>query len=477
MSVWYPEARVVLSAVFDGFGPPRDAPMAFPSIPRSIEIVRNGYEQPDSWTIEFDQEDLPISPELFRAAGAEIYLYDKGALAVELGAVTGSPVRQDSSGLVNPFVGHEPQISGLADSIEVEMTDGGRRVSISGQDYTALFSEKGWRTDSKGHPDPIPVGLRIDNVLRQLMGEVDVTNRMTFDLRLPPGFKLGDLPVVGSATTRVIRDGFHAAAGTSYWAVMSKMAAAHGMLLYIENTKLVLTVSGNVYRASESVYEVEWGRNLESLSLERKLGRELAPQIEVRAYDDRLKETLIVRYPPEDTNTGKKLPKAPARLKQTIKQGPKSPASRPTALGTIREERKVFNLYGIRDKTIMLAFAKGAHDLMGRGEYKVSFTTRDLIDRRGLKFLDMRAGAAVQPRFDPLWLEMRRLDAAGRAAFLRGKGMPADVAGMIATNYDRIVAFQDAMYLREARLSWNAEDGLTIDGELVNFITPAREAA
>ena len=67
--IYYPQARVVLNVVFDGFGPTaKDTPpKIIPTLPTELNISRNAYNQADGWEVTFDADDLPIDPRMVRA--------------------------------------------------------------------------------------------------------------------------------------------------------------------------------------------------------------------------------------------------------------------------------------------------------------------------------------------------------------------------------------------------------------------------
>lgn len=442
--VFYPEARVVVYACFEGtalagagaFGSSLPEPVvAFPVLPVSADICRNGYQQADSWSIDFDYDDFPIAPQSLKSCAVEIYLYDRGSLNADLASLVGTAA--------NP--GLEPVISGLCDDVQVECTEQGSIVTLEGQDYTGLFLEHSWRTtDAKGHPAPIPSGRPLDDILRDLIREVDVTGRITLEVRVADGVRL---PVVGAATSRTVKSGFKADSDASYWTVMSKIARVHGFLLFVEGSRVVLSTPDSVHNRLEQVYRLRWGRNIKMLRMSRALGKERVPQIEVRCYDDETRTTLVERFP--------------ERGQQAT-----------TGIGTKRDERRIHTLYGIRDREILRRFARNLYELIARGEQEAEVETDDLVDQEGLDFLQLRAGSALMIEFDAAWNEVRNLQPAQIYSILIGKGFPPMTAQFLTENYRRIEALQSPLYVHEARLRWDVDDGVSVEANLINFVDP-----
>lgn len=444
---YYPEARVVVYATFEGtslagagaFGSSLSEPVvAFPTLPLSADVQRNSYDQADSWSVDFDHDDFPIAPESLKACAVEIYIYDKGSLRADLASIAGTPARPEL----------EPVVSGLVDSVKVESDgDGGRVVTLEGQDYTALFLQAGWKTtartsDGKGSPASIPVGQRLDTLLERLISEVDVTGRIKLDVRLRDG---AQLPVVGAAVTRTVRNGFRTDQDASYWSVMSKIARVHGFLIYVEGTRVVLTTPDNVFTRLDRLFRLRWGSKIKALRMERQLGKERVPQIEVRAYDDETRTTLVERYP--------------AAAQQAS-----------TGIGTKRDERQVHVLYGVRDKRILAQFARTLYELIGRGEQQVEVETDDLRDEQDLDLLALRTGDAIYIEFDPVWREVRNLEPPQIYAILIEKGYPPNASRFLAENYKRLEMLRAPLYLREARISWDADQGVSVSATLINFV-------
>lgn len=470
--VYYPEARVIVYATFAGtslrgtgtgafaaLGVEEEPVIAFPALPMACEVQRNSYDQADSWSVDFDYRDFPVAPQSLEACAIEVYLYDRGSLRADLATLVGPGTQGDLS-----QARMEPAISGLCDSAMVEWGENGAIVTLEGQDYTALFLEKTWKTKDRitssaeakaaglpkrstkksdvGHPEDIPSGRALDVILRELIAEVDVTGRIKLDVRTGGV----TIPVVGKEVSRTVKSGFKTDRDASYWTVMSKLARLYGFILFVEGPRVVLSMPQVLRQGTDRIFRLRWGENLKTLRMERQLGKERVPQIEVRSYDDQTRTTLVARFPEKNQRAT-------------------------TGIGTRRDERRTYTIYGIRDMAVLLRYAENLYDLIGRGEQETEFSTDDLRDPGALDFLSLRTSDAILIEFDAIWEEVRNMDPAQIQAVLLERGYPANVASFLSQNYQKLDSLKAPQYLKEARLSWDVNDGVSIEGKLINFVT------
>ena len=291
-NVYYPQARVTLSVVFETFGEPQ-SPKTFPVTPRSITIYSNSYKEADTWSVEFDAQDLPFSPDLIRAGACEIYLFQTAGIG-QLPEV----IRAKDDPKTAKLEGLEPSIVGLFDEASLSMDESGRAVTIDGTDYTSLFIAKPWNSKTSGKKGRVPSGKSLDRVLQDLMNQVESASVMTLDVR--PAKTV--LPTVGSAEARANKKGLPGRG--SYWDVMVDLALRYGFVLYIEGLRVVLVeLASFVQEKRETVRKMVWGRNLTSLRMSRRIGKEQVPVIEVRSYDDKKRKVVKARFPTSKKTT------------------------------------------------------------------------------------------------------------------------------------------------------------------------------
>jgi hypothetical protein len=192
------------------------------------------------------------------------------------------------------------------------------------------------------------------------------------------------------------------------------------------------------------------------LEIDRKLGKERVPQIICRSYDPTTREAIEARFPT-------------AKDKVT------------TGIGTIREEAKAFTIPGITDVATLRRCAENAYNTLARGESMIRFTTPVLqaADDKGVlhDLLALQAGRAVSLGFDPYVADavLQSATTEQRFTHLVAAGLRERVARLIATEYDKINYFKKPFYIREVSLNFDAESGIQIEVEAVNFIAVNRD--
>jgi hypothetical protein len=456
---FYPQALVGLTAFmetmrpleeqekhvfFDGAELSLQDCVSLPTVkPMAVRVLRNSYNKPDSFHIEFDAKSLPINPKQLRACGVDIYLW--------AASTPNAPAPVDAAG--NLLL--QPVLSGLVDDVATRYDGEGNVVELDGQDYTALFSQRSW--DQKRR---VPSGLRLDLQLEQLMREAD--KGATLRLRVEPESLRAELPVVGSAYRRVNKKGTPMKEKASWWDAMYRMAQQHSFILFVDGHDVVLTRPQVLHdsraglRPGDSpprpIYRFAWGRNLASLELQRHMGKEINPTIEVRSYDERVRRTISARYP--------------ARSEKA-----------PTGVGTDREQVQVYTLHGVTSEAVLRQTARTVYELIAKGEQSVTIRTRDLVDLLGADVMQMRTGDAAALLIDFFRPEaLENLPEAVRCARLIAAGLPEGAARYIAHNYDVVDALKGPFRVREVTFDYSVTDGIDVTATLQQFVKVPTEA-
>lgn len=496
--VWYPQIRAILQVVLDGFGEAAadTPPMIIPVLPKSVTIHRNRYTQADSWEMTFEVGDLPIDPQLIRAGAAEIYLrasttpdkagrvFSRTVSELEAGAAgAGETLSSRLDFVVDRFAfGGKPAIIGLFDEDGIDLSDGGKWVTLQGQDYTALLLAVQWKPDARGRARRIPVGQRLDDFVTGILAEADPTGRMHVAVR---GVEDNALPVVGATEVRGNARGIPVEAGTSCWDVIYKVVTRHGFIAFVDGLEVVISKPKNLDgRDLSRLRRFAWGKNVESLRLSRKFSRDLTiPSVVVRSYDDRRRRTISVEYPPGGTarrGVGRlpAAPKAPAKsvrggkLETKIKAKPATTPRKTLPTLKSREEFSIFDVHGITDEATLRELARAKFHMMGRAEREIVMTTHDLEDLDGKPILDCASGDAFEVVWDEFNLELLENDLppAEKAQRLVDRGFNASVAEVIAERYEMLRAIRRPLYLREASIDADVDDGISHEFELVDFV-------
>ncbi len=458
-NVFYPQARVTLSVVFENFGDP-DKPKNFPVQPRAITVYSNSYNEADTFSVEFDAQDLPVTPELIRAGSCEIFLFQTPGLGKDNLAQTlkakdnpDTPIKE----------GLEPSIVGLFDEVSMEFSDAGRTITIDGTDYTALFLSKQWIPKKQRNPDAeasgnkagrIPTGKRLDRTLKLLMGQVPSAKVMTLAIEgvKADGSPLtsADLPIVGSAESKANRKrGIPVKSGSNYWDVMYNLTVKHGFIIFVRGLKVVLTTPQAYVQGRTVARKMAWGRNLLGLRIGRRIGKVQTPIVEVHSYESKSRKPIKARYP--------------ANKKQF----------QVTGLGAKRDEIKIVNIPSVRDKGVLARIAEVYYNLTARSEQTVEIETMDLRDMEGTDLLEMRAGDSLTIGFDPFNQSSVLIEGQNeqqRVQTLLSLGYDEGVAQKISKTFDFLNLFKRPFRVREVTFEWSHDGGLSIAAQLQNFI-------
>jgi hypothetical protein len=371
-----------------------------------------------------------------------------------------------------------PMVAGLFDDHAIELSNSGKWVTISGQDYTALLHGKQWPPTPKGTARRIPTGKRLDLLLGDILREADSEHALEVKVE---GLRKEKLPVIGRAESSTNKRGIPIEQNTSYWDVMYKLATRHGCILFVRGLDVVLTKPKNLADiATADIKKLAWGNNLESLKLTRHLGKEKVPRIVITGFDPKSRKTLVVEYP------GSRLERKHAEFKpggarttttEKIGHRPKkTKKKKTTAPLKVTDEYQIIPVYGISDARVLKEMAETLYHLRGRGERKVIAVTRDLEDMEESSIMDLSAGDAVDiefTEFDPAfqrYLSDGKVSETAKVQDLIARGYNADIAATIASNFTLLMGERRPLRVQEVTYEWDAENGLSVELELIDFI-------
>jgi hypothetical protein len=502
VKTWYPQARVVLQVILDGFGD-SDADsdtLVIPVLPKSCTVHINSYKQADSYEIVFDASDFPIDPRLVRAGAAEIYIFQTNGLAAGITSLSrrdpladpdpsgtrprtpletalldmGTPVSRDKFTL-----GNKPRIVGLFDQNDMELSESGKWVTITGQDYTAHLASIQFPPTPSGYARQIPTGKRLDLFVTDMVTAADPNGNLTVDVR---GLDPTSLPVVGANETRSTARGIPIEQGTTYWDVIYKTVERYGFIAYVDGLDVVISKPKNLSDANaNTIKHMAWGTNLTHLSLKRKLGKEQVPTIIARSYDPKTKQTLSVEYPPGQTidtsvvidSVGKgkqQRHKVHSRIKETTH------VSKTGKVKTTLRERDEFqfvDVYGITDRATLLQVAETRYHLLGKAERTILAKTKDLSDLDQRDILGVAAGDAFMIEWDEFnraLLADPTVTQGEKAAYLIGRGYNSEVAFTVAQYYQQLDISDRPVRFKEGTITFDNDQGIEIEMELQDFI-------
>lgn len=491
MAQYFPECRINISAIFDGFGG-EDSPALIPDvIPWSASVQLNSYKEADTWEVTFDLKRLPFSPELLRSIAVEIYVFQKPNQT--------DPIRWNSAKNLTTV--------GLADSISMTQEDGGGTVTISGRDYTALLLDREWDPTKSGDGGRVPDGDLVEVVQRlvdeALNAPVHAGKTLTvkfLDYEVSPETgswgrrseisqkKVSIKPPKTTKSRSRKKRGISIKADSNYWDVIYKLCLSYGFIVYVKGFDVVIAKPHVLQAESQNYYRVAYGKNLESLNVERKLSKEATPQIRVRSFDPTTKRAIEGRFPTENDAVAKGVKRWPVL----------------TGAGTKKEEYRTYTYPDVKDEKTLNEIARSVYYTIARGEGKITFSTPHLKDlslntelenrlKEGselfarvlgdsdgaLDMLQMRPGDAVQIVWDAFNSEVmlnKDIPRQQKVSQLLALGYSEEVAILVADNYAKLDYFRQAFYVKSVALSWDTEQGIAIECEAMNFVNPARDA-
>jgi len=495
--MYYPQARAIVSLVFDGFGGPETdtPPQVFPVLPRSLTVHLNAYNQADSWEMTFDGEDLPIDPALIRAGAAEIFLFasqkglptDDRLIDKQFATLDAPPEQVDRSatqavleeagaGSIERFTqGNEPMVAGLIDDIDLSADEGGRWVTISGQDYTALLMQRQWPPTSRGRARRIPVGRKLDELLASILDEADETGRLKLVLE---NVSKADMPIVRERRNN--KRGIPIEEDTSYWDVLYKLATRYGFILFVRGLSVVLTRAQNLGENRERrARTLVVGKNVAALQMTRHMGKESAPKIVVRAYDPGLREPITVDYP-RGTYEGIKQINARNKKKDTtttrFSTKPKRKKKADKAQNIRKqEEYMIIPVFGVTDRAVLQNIAEQLHNQFGKAERTVTVSTEDLSDIDDRDLMDVRAGDSLSIDFKEFNIDRALLsdDDIGveeKYNHLVSRGYGSTIARVIAEKYKQLQALKRPLRVRDATYDYDVDSGVSIELQALDFV-------
>lgn len=475
-SVYYPQCRATLQVVFDGFGPPLPAPdldsevTMISVLPKSCTIHLTGYKEADTFDLTFDAQQFPFSPDLLRACQVQIWLFQTDRL-LHL------EVPNEREALKVYGTDENLRFIGLVDHATLDAGKDGQTFRLTGRDYTALMIDKQWDPRKK-----VPPGGSLEETVRGLVdactqrgglsrilnvryngGEIPPlgTTPLTTTLGKVNISKKGKItspsPTVGKGLGKTKnKKGIPFKAGNTYWDVIYRLCLTHNHIVYVDRNEVVIAKPNNVFAENQNeAFLLAYGEDLLTLSVDRNIGKETAPQVRVHGYDSRQKKRFSVLYP--DKVVQKR-----------------------TGIATVKEEIIDIPARYHADQTEAYEQAKAYYQAKTRAESTVRASTRHLKDLGDRDLLKLRAGMPCYIGFKGLdftnFSEMtyeERL-AAVQKAF--GKWNHPNLAILIATNWERVKQFQTPFYCKTVSFSFDNSSGIAVEIEGVNYVHVLRDA-
>jgi len=478
-SIYYVRCYAVLQLLLDGCGGENagtslDEEIQIPVIPKAATIHVNSYKQADSYELTFDAKDLPVDPEVIRAGCAHIYLFQTKALA------------DDSFAIAGPTdVGERlpSRISGLFDEPSLSLSQGGRYVTIRGQDYTAFLAAKQWPPLPDRTARRIPVNKKLDVVLREMLSMADPGGFLT--LEVDEGIET--MPMVEAHVNAHDR-GIPVEQSTSYWDVMYKTAIRCGMVIFVVGNSIVLSAPRNLDARDQSkVRRFAWGANIESLEFTRRMGRVVSPTVVMQGVDKNGR-AVEAQFPGGRRTVPKFEKKAQDAAKaKTAHTTEHQKAEKPNPEGhhkktkpslkaiteSRRDEYEYIPAGEIADLAVLEQMAEVRFRLISHGERKLVLKTAHLRDLEDAELLDLTSGDALTIDFrdaDSDYVGNDAIAPSERIGYLTSRGYRPEVAKMLVTYADKTRMLRRPLRVCDATYTFTVDRGVAIELALENFM-------
>jgi len=467
-------------------------------IPASVEIERNGFREADTARVDIAWADVPFDPRLVRACGIEVIL---GAVSADDFQAGVRGERRASGGLrsiveqipAGPVSQTATRFVGWVDDWTVSYDpDDGEIVTMEARDMTALLIDTPLGNNRIDLLVPVDVGVTrlLEQYptaagLRVVWG--DVSDPTPGQAPTP-----GDaVPAVSRARRgRVARQPRSGDQRMTVWDHITDVCVQCGVVPLVRDYELRLInprtlFTGRGPTGASQPRRMIYGRNLTSLQFTRKLGGVKVPTIEVRAYDPTIGRTRWARWPVREGERregvlGQDNPPAALRANEV---GP---------TGANPDERvQTFTVRYGGSPGALASIARSLYEQIGRQEIEGNFKTSDLrsfgSEEDASDLLSLLSGDPVEilvaaaDRSDPTsapstatTIQAQTREA--RARYLQSLGWSADVAERFAELQDAS-GFQTVFRVQNARISFDAEEGISIVVDFVNFIVVREDEA
>lgn len=491
-------------------------------VPKSATIELPGYRPAGKFTLTFDFRDLPIDPRIIRQAAIEIHL---GTVSHE----------NFAEGMRNPGTRPLPSIlqtkdskgqtdettlilCGLADTWNATHSSSGSEITIEGRDLRGVLLDIPVGTDPRMQEQIIhqlDMSKPVHEVIKDLLGvaggllaKVNVTT--------DPDEWQGDVPAPGEGMKaprhrRGARGRRKGSRGTppgsqklSFWALIVRLCFIVGAIPYFSGRDLLIRPAKGLYRqlgvrggpfdptpfssglprivdaitekALETplyVRKVVYGRNIEEMTFERKLGGLSRPKV-VRVVSVNCSSTL---------RGTKRQPMAVWPEKKEIK----ARATKPHPKGKKATE-EIINIpvSGIIDESQLKEIARSVYEEIGRGEIGGHCQTHDLTslggDNNDADLLRLKPGDAIEIIADSRSLRTVPVLNTTLTNFVRdsyedvveqttktlGDGNLA--RAIVSTARGQVAELQRFFRVKAVRYTWSSEEGIVVSFEFQNFI-------
>lgn len=424
----------------------------FPILCRNVIVELNDYTLADKFSCEIDYKSFPFDPRTIRSCGVSVHIEDQKRI-----------FRGNSLDILKPTEANTV-FQGFADEESISFDNENRIVRMEGRDFTSLFA------DVKYTGGPISLSKTVDELINDLIQDQEATKQIQINN------KTGDiLPILSelAANLESTSATISPKRNESYWDVIQKIINRAGLIGYIELDKFVISKPQKLFDR-EKAKQFIYGRNVQSLSFKRKLGRHKG--FNVRVVSVNLDEKTIVeaKIPEEATNPNIKSPRV--SIIQLDSKGKKiePPKDAPFMTFKIPDIANKDHLIKVGEKIFEELSRQQIEGQISTLEMEIPEITKKSEDNvvsqtKPVSFNTIRNGTPILITMEMDDLEKIRTIStlAERRKFLILRGYEPNIAAAFASSMNRI---STPFYTKSVKFTIDKESGFNMDLDFINFI-------
>jgi hypothetical protein len=312
-SPYYPAADVVLTIRWEEKALGSARPDTTITVrPKRLVVENNGIRTADTIRVTIDAREFPFDPRTFRSIEVVAHLGQRQP---------GQPFKPTVKDSV--FVG-------FIDTFSRSQGGSGEEIDLEGRDYTGLFLDTpfpyhyiqsgeglvGWLKRMMAEIpaaanielvvdtaiDDIIVGGKTDAQIRQNHGPMGMAGGSGGQMYVNDKGRLTEAPravQTGVLNHQVSQTGGPVHYTNNYWDAFQEMVDPVGLIIFVQQGKLVLSHPRTLSTEpqAEKAPLFKWGENVESLKINKRVGRLKSPNILVTSYVPGQKEAISATWP------------------------------------------------------------------------------------------------------------------------------------------------------------------------------------
>ena len=510
-------------------------------VPRMATIELPGLVQAGTFELEFAWKDFPLDPRLVRAMSVFIHLDTVKESDFADGMVQ-TPNPQQGRATLSSVLVPSPQnlvMVGTADGQKTHYHKNGHSVTFRGRDLRGLFLDAKIAAGTLQKIDPTQ---SIDQLIQGLVNKfwpqgstaqpiqvLPAPAAWWPDNTVPSPQKLATTPreaknAAGQGTQSSMQGD---SAATSFWDVIVRYCKLCGAIPQFVGQQLYVVPAQSIFDVRQAIANQQaqqtlgyssagmpvqspfakqkprnlkspivakpetlyyramvFGRNIDDLTFERKLGGQTVPAVLVTSYDSSRpgKQKTLTAYYPKEAD-----PNYTGPVSNTAKPGLTSKVG--SGGQTQQNDIIPVRVHGINDKKQLAQIAYAVYQQIGRQELGGSCSTKNLAsfggDNADPDLLRLRPGDPVNFRVDasdlttypPIVSELNQnyrnansgqLSNAIMARIGKDNKTLADLVAKMQLG--SIFAMESTFRTNNVKFGWNIADGITVDFDFQNYV-------